>query len=201
LINNAGGIRNWYTTTPEGYETQFALNHLAGFLLTHRMLPCLKRGDGRVILTGSGSHKYMKMRWNDVMFEKRYRCLMAYKQSKVAGMLFAAEFNRRYTGEGLRAYVVDPGLVNTDIGSKNTSGFISWFWHKRQKHGVAPKVSAQTYAYLCKKTPEPEALYYYQCKPAKYSRYVDNETDAKRLFELSERLCGIAFGESGGEKK
>jgi NAD(P)-dependent dehydrogenase (short-subunit alcohol dehydrogenase family) len=112
LVSNAGTVRSWYATTEEGYEQQFALNHLAGFLLTRELMPFLKEGS-RIILTGSRSHKWMKIRWNDIMFQRRYSCLFAYKQSKLCNMLFAAEFNRRFAGHGLRAYVADPGLVDT----------------------------------------------------------------------------------------
>ena len=195
LINNAGDVRNWYTTTREGYETQFALNHLAGFLLTYRLLPYLQRAGGKMMLTGSDSHKNMKIRWSNIMFKKRYSTLMAYKQSKLAGMMFAKHFNETQSETGVRAYVVDPGLVNTDIGSKGTSGFVSWFWSKRAKHGVHPSVSAQTYAYLCTE-PSPQGLYYHRCEPRKYSKYVDNAAESKRLWDLSERLCEIDYTEA-----
>ena len=195
LVNNAGGISAWYTTTPEGYETQFALNHLAGFLLTHRLLPMLLASEGRVILTGSGSHKYMRMHWKDIMYEKRYHVLLAYKQSKLAGMLFAGELNRRFAGRGVRAYVVDPGLVNTGIGSKNSAGITAWFWEKRRKHGTAPEVPAETYVFLAEEMPAPMGLYYHNCREQKYSRQAKNEADAQRLFALSEKLCGITFGQ------
>ncbi len=195
LINNAGGVRGWYTTTPEGYEMQFALNHLAGFLLTHRLWPQLKADCGRVMMTGSNSHKMMRMHWDDVMYKRHYSCLLAYKQSKLCNMLFAAELNRRQSS--VRAYVVDPGLVNTDIGGKETGGIIGAFWNLRRKSGVEPEVPAQTYAYLCSRQPAPTELYYHDCQPAKYSKRADDAEDAKRLFELSEQLCGIRFG--GGE--
>ena len=195
LINNAGGVRSWYETTPEGYELQFALNHLAGFLLTCRLMPYLQRQSGRVIFTGSGSHKYMKVHWDDIMFQKRYSCLMAYKQSKLCNMLFAAELNRRYSGSGLRAYVVDPGLVRTEIGRKQTAGIVNRFWTVRSRRGTAPDVPAETYAYLCDAQPAPDGLYYYQCNARRYSRHADNVNDAQRLFELSEQLCGIKYGE------
>ena len=195
LVNNAGGISAWYITTPEGYETQFALNHLAGFLMTHRLMPLLLAAGGRVILTGSGSHKYMRMHWKDIMFEKRYHVLLAYKQSKLAGMLFAAELNRRFTSRGVRTYVVDPGLVNTGIGSKNSAGIVAWFWEKRRKHGAAPQVPAQTYVFLAEETPAPTGLYYRGRCERKYSRQAKNEADAQRLFALSEKLCGITFGQ------
>ena len=51
LINNAGCARSRYMTTEDGYEQQFALNHLAGFRLTHELLPYLLKEGGRVIMT------------------------------------------------------------------------------------------------------------------------------------------------------
>ena len=195
LISNAGGVRSWYTTTADGYEMQFALNHLAGFLLALRLWPRLKKADGRVILTGSNSHKMMRMHWKDIMFQRRYSCLMAYKQSKLCNMLFAAELNRRQSA--VKAYVVDPGLVNTDIGSKDTGGLVGAFWKLRRRGGVGPEVPAQTYAFLCSRQPAPEGLYYHNCRPVAYSKRADDVADATMLFELSERLCGVKFG--GGE--
>ena len=194
LVNNAGGVRDWYTTTNEGYETQFALNHLAGFLLTYLMMPRLEKAKGKMILTGSDSHKYMNMRWDDIMFKKHYSCLYAYKQSKLSNLLFAKEFNKRLAGSGVKAYVVDPGLVKTDIGIKGTSGIVSWFWSRRSKHGADPSVSAQTYAYISNE-PNLSGMYYYRCEQKKYHKNVDKQ-DAARLWELSEKLCGIDYSEA-----
>jgi len=194
LINNAGCVRSWYTTTEEGYEQQFALNHLAGFLLTYRLLSHLKRAGGRVLMTGSESHKNLRIRWNDVMLSGGYNPLTAYKQSKLSNMLFAKALNDRYLAEGLRAYVVDPGLVCTDIGNKNTGGLVDFIWKLRKKHGVSPSIPAKTYGYLIDTDPAPEELYYYLCKPNSYSRQVTRE-NADRLIELSERLCGVRFPE------
>jgi len=199
LINNAGGVRSGYTTTADGYELQFALNHLAGFLLTYRLWENLKKAKGRVIFTGSNSHKKTRMHWSDVMYSKHYSCLMAYKQSKLCNMLLAKEINRRFEDSGVKAYVVDPGLVNTSIGNKQTGGIVSAFWSVRRKHGDLPEYTAQTYVYLCNQMPAPYWLYYHACKPANYDKRVDNEQDAQRLFELSEQLCGIRF--DGGDVK
>ena len=192
LISNAGCVRSWYTTTEEGYEQQFALNHLAGFLLTQQLLPFLKRANGRVILTGSGSHKHMRMRWKDVMFSNGYNPLLAYKQSKLCNMLFARGLNNRYFADGIHAYVVDPGLVCTDIGNKNTGALVNWIWKLRKKHGVCADVPAKTYVHLIEAEPAPQDLYFYLCKPNRYSRQVTKE-NADRLFALSERLCGITY--------
>ncbi|SHI16156.1 NAD(P)-dependent dehydrogenase, short-chain alcohol dehydrogenase family [Sporobacter termitidis DSM 10068] len=192
LVNNAGCVRNWYMTTPEGYEHQLALNHLAGFLLTHELLPNLLEG-GRVVMTSSGSHRMMRMHWQDVMYERRYRPLMAYKQSKLCNMLFAYGLNDRYAGLGLRAYGVDPGLVRTEIGSKNTGGLVGFVWARRKKHGVDPSVPAEIYARLIGAETAPDGLCHDIRGPRAASRQVGRR-NAERLFELSEKLCGIKFG-------
>ncbi len=188
LINNVGGVRSMYTTTEEGYEQQFALNHLAGFMLTNKLLPLIEKAHGRVIMTGSNSHKGIKMHWEDPMLKKGYNPLTAYKQSKLCNILFAKGLNDR----GVRAYTVDPGLVNTDIGNKQTGSLVNFIWSLRKKHGVAPEIPAETYLFLCEQERTPEGLYYYLCRERKFSGEVTSE-NAGRLFALSEKLCGISY--------
>lgn len=156
------------------------------------MLPYLKP-CGRIIFTGSNSHKLMKINWKDIMFKKHYNPLLAYKQSKLCNILFAYELNNRYRRDGIKAYVVDPGLVNTDIGNKNSGFIVNLVWAKRKKHGVSADVPATTYAWLCEH-PEADGLYYHICSEANYSRQVNAE-NAARLFKISERLCAIEYGE------
>ena len=184
--------RSWYTTTEEGYEQQFALNYLAGFLLTYKLLPFLQKANGRVMMTGSESHKGIKVHWDDVMLRRGYNPLTAYKQSKLCNILFAKGLNDRYASKEIRAHVVDPGLVNTDIGNKQTGGLVNIIWAMRKKHGVSPEIPAKTFAFLCKQEPAPDGLYYYLCQESKYSKQVTSE-NADKLFELSERLCGIKY--------
>ena len=190
LINNAGCVKSWYTTTEEGYEQQFALNYLAGFLLTHKLLPFLQKANGRVIMTGSKSHKGIKVHWDDVMLRKGYHPLTAYKQSKLCNTLFAQGLKDRYAALGVQAYVVDPGLVKTDIGNKQTGGLVNFIWSLRKKQGVSPEIPAKTYAFLCNQDPAPQGLYYYLCRGKKYSKQVTTE-NADKLFALSAQLCGI----------
>ena len=192
LINNAGGVRSWYQTTEEGYEQQFALNHLAGFLLTYRLLPYIEMAQGRVIMTCSNSHKGIKIHWDDPMLKKGYNPLTAYKQSKLCNILFAKALNDRYMSSGVHAYAVDPGLVNTDIGNKQTGGLVNYIWTLRKKHGVPPEIPAATYVYLCEQETAPEGLNYYLCRERKFSAEVTAQ-NADRLFALSERLCGISY--------
>jgi NAD(P)-dependent dehydrogenase (short-subunit alcohol dehydrogenase family) len=195
LVNNAGCVRSWYMTTGEGYEQQFALNHLSGFLLTHELFVNLINGGGCILFTSSGSHKMMKMNWQDLMFQKRYRPLYVYKQSKLCNMLSAYELNDRYAGQGIHAYGIDPGLVNTEIGNKNTGKLTDFVWKRRSKHGVDPSVPAKIYAELINSESKAEGLYYGISGLMKHSGEV-HKSNAKRLFETSEKLCKIRFGVS-----
>ncbi|MBN1311451.1 MAG: SDR family oxidoreductase [Anaerolineae bacterium] len=195
LVNNAGTVSSWYAATEDGYELQFAVNHLAPFLLTHELMPLLRRAPAaRVITVSSGSHYGTKMHWTDVMYRRRYSCLAAYKQSKLANVLFTAELNRRL-GEGahVRAYAVDPGLVNTEIGLKGTGGIERWVWQWRQGGGVSPAQGAATVIFLASEPllEHPDEIYWKDCRPVQPSRYVRRPEEAARLWSLSERLCGM----------
>ncbi|MEA4812583.1 MAG: SDR family NAD(P)-dependent oxidoreductase [Anaerolineaceae bacterium] len=192
LINNAGCVRSWYTTTEDGYEQQFSLNHLAGFLLTYKLFPFLQKAKGRVIMTGSQSHHGIKIHWDDLMFRRVYNLLLAYKQSKLCNLLFAKALNDRFASKGVRAYVVDPGLVKTDIGNKQTGILVNLVWSMRKHMGVPANIPAKTYAYLCNEANAADSLNYFLCKKRSISKQVTPE-NAKRLFDLSERLCGISY--------
>lgn len=193
LINNAGCARGRYMTTEDGYEQQFALNYLCGYLLTRELLPQLLRAGGRVMMTASRSHFGARVRWDDVMQSRGYNPLTAYKQSKLCDVLLARGLNDRYAARGLRAYAVDPGLVRTEIGNK-AGGAVGLVWSLRKRHGVSPETPARTYAFLCEPERHPAGLYYYRCMERACSREVSRE-NADRLFALSERLCGPADGE------
>jgi NAD(P)-dependent dehydrogenase (short-subunit alcohol dehydrogenase family) len=195
LVNNAGSVTSWYTLTEDGYEQQFAVNHLAPFLLTHFLLPYLKRApDGRVLTVSSGSHHNTRMHWRDVMLSRHYGTLKAYKQSKLANVLFTYELNRRLGPDSsVKAYAVDPGLVNTHIGEKGTSGFVSWFWSRRSKRGNSPEIAAETIVYLAcrRQIPYHDEWYWKECHPIPSSRYSRKKEPAERLWELSSELCGL----------
>jgi retinol dehydrogenase-12 len=202
LINNAGTVSTWYLATEDGYETQFAVNYLASFLLTQELLPMLRKSrSARVITTSSGSHYRTRMRWHDVMFRNGYNCLSAYKQSKLANMIFTNELNRRLEpASGIRAYAVDPGLVDTAIGEKGTTGIVRWFWRIRRRGGISPEKAAATIVHLATSPSleDPGASYWKECRPERPSPYAEREDVMQRLWEMSERLCGLVRSPQGG---
>lgn len=194
LINNAGCVRSWYSTNTNGYEQQFAVNHLAAFRLTYHLLPSLVKTKGRILITSSRSHQKAKINWEDIMFEKHYHPLKVYKQSKLANVLFAYSLNLRYQDLGINTYAVDPGLVNTKIGLKDTGGLVSFIWNLRRKSGDNPEVPAKTYLYLLNQEVAPEGLYFLNSKSISYNAFVNKE-NADRLFKISEKLTDIRYGD------
>ncbi len=189
LVNNAGCVRSWYMTSDEGYEQQFALNHLAGFLLARELMPELQKAGGRVLFTGSNSHRGTRMRWGDLMLQKGYNPLFAYKQSKLCNLLTALALGERYNRDGVSFCCVDPGLVDTGIGCKRTGWLVNLVWEYRRRRGRPPEMAAATYAYLLNGHEPPRALYYRDCRPEGYSREV-NAKNAERLYRVSLKLCG-----------
>lgn len=116
LINNAG-----YPAPAEivrdarGYEAQFATNHLGHFQLTLGLRPALRAAGGaRVVNTTSGAQRMSDILWDDPNFTGGgYDAGLAYAQSKTANVLFTVELDRRWSGDGIRAFAAHPGVIAT----------------------------------------------------------------------------------------
>jgi retinol dehydrogenase 12 len=195
LVNNAGTFTWWMTLTADGIETQWALNHLAPFLLTLELLPLLEKAPaGRVVTVSSDSHRAGRMNWNDLQLRRCYNGLLAYQNTKLANVLFTTGLRRRLSQESrVRAFAADPGLVNTYIGGKGTPSFIQWFWKLRSAGGVEPEVPARAIAWLMTESSLQSAdqLYWKDHRPIKPSAYGINTVDAERLWEISSQQVGM----------
>ena len=92
LVNNAGAFTYWLALTPEGFETQWAVNYLAPFLLTNELLPLLQAApSARIVTVSSESHYNTRLNWTDIQLRRHYNGLLAYKQTKLADVLFTAD--------------------------------------------------------------------------------------------------------------
>jgi NAD(P)-dependent dehydrogenase (short-subunit alcohol dehydrogenase family) len=195
LINNAAMVSTWRMVTEEGYEKQFAVNHLAGFLMTRELLPYLERGNpGRVITVSSGSHRHTAINWQDPMLSRGYTTLRAYRQSKLANVLFCREFNRRHeVDSGVRAYAFDPGLVRTDIGLKSSTGIeqLVWRLRSRSRAAVDPDIPAKHLAALAVDATVEDAHAWYRIgdRAGEPDRAGLDPVSGSRLWVLSEQLC------------
>lgn len=195
LVNNAGAFTFWQTLTSEGFEMQWAVNHLSHFLLTNELLPLLTRtSHSRIVTVSSGSHYGTRLNWNDLQLLRNYNPLRAYKQTKLANVIFTAELNRRL-GENscVRAFAADPGLVDTDIGSKSDSGLARWIWSLRRRGGVDPPKSASGIVRLLLDpvVEQEDAVYWKHGSPKKPNPYALDPDVGWRLWELSARMCEV----------
>lgn len=115
LINNAAIGCN-RSLTVDGYEIQFATNHLGHFLLTNLLLDRLRSSaPSRIVIVSSTAHAKATISRDDLMSEKTYGALQVYSQTKLANMLFCRELSKRLAGTNVTVNSLHPGLVNTEI--------------------------------------------------------------------------------------
>ena len=116
LINNAGvmALPDLQLTT-EGWEMQFATNHLGHFALAFGLHAALAAaGDARIVSLSSVGHQRSPVIFDDLNFTSRpYDLGLAYGQSKTANVLFAVEATRRWGNDGITANAVHPGNIAT----------------------------------------------------------------------------------------
>jgi NAD(P)-dependent dehydrogenase (short-subunit alcohol dehydrogenase family) len=117
LLNNAGVMALPEQHTPDGWEMQFAINHLGHFYLTLGLLPALTAAHGaRVVVVSSSAHQNSPVVFDDIHFRRRaYTPISAYGQSKTANILFAVEANRRWADRGITANALMPGAIPTRL--------------------------------------------------------------------------------------
>ncbi|MGV9544391.1 SDR family NAD(P)-dependent oxidoreductase [Nocardia beijingensis] len=117
LINNAGVMASPLLRTPQGWEMQFATNHLGHFALAtglHRALAAA--GTSRVVSVSSSAHHRSPVVFDDIHFERRpYDPWSAYGQSKTANVLFAVEATRRWAEDGITVNALMPGGIRTNL--------------------------------------------------------------------------------------
>ena len=118
LVDNAGVMANPETRTAEGWEMQFATNHLGHFALTVGLHDALAAaGHSRVVVLSSVGHVNGPVRFEDLYFTKEpYDPWLAYAQSKTANILFAVEAGKRWAKDGIAVNALNPGRIwNTNL--------------------------------------------------------------------------------------
>lgn len=200
LINNAGVMIPPFALTEDGFELQFGCNHLGHFALTGRLVDLLEATPGaRVVNVASLAHRYGAMDFDNLNAEKGYDKLKSYGQSKLANLLFTFELQRRLerAGSGLMATAAHPGWTGTDL--QRHSAFImlaNRFFAQTPSTGALPTLRAAT-------DPEaaggdyygPRGFYEMRGYPTKVETTpaAKNQDDARRLWQVSEELTGVAF--------
>ena len=120
LVNNAGLVSLARRESADGVELTFAVNYLAMFQLTLRLLPrLLESAPARIVNVSSDTHRIARLDLDDLELRSRYGMMRAYGRSKLAIVLFTRELARRLAGTGVTCNAVDPGPVASGIGSDN----------------------------------------------------------------------------------
>ncbi|XP_059222321.1 retinol dehydrogenase 13-like, partial [Stomoxys calcitrans] len=123
LINNAGIMGTPYQLTEDGYEQQFAVNHLGHFLLTNLLLDMLKASaPSRIVVVSSVAYRVGQIQKDDINSEKSYGFFKAYGQSKLANILFTRKLAAmlKNSNDKVDVNCLHPGSVQSEITRNNT---------------------------------------------------------------------------------
>ncbi|MEJ7871019.1 MAG: SDR family oxidoreductase [Rubrobacteraceae bacterium] len=193
LVNNAGLVISERTETPDGMEAQFAINHLAPFLLTNLLLDLLESSTpSRIVTVSSEGHRWGKVDLDDLQSRKRYRGFPVYGMTKLANIMFTYELAERLSGTGVTANCLHPGGVSTNFGSNN-SGVLTLLFRAFKPFMRTPEQGADTVIYLAS-SPDVEGMtgkYLADRKIKVASNAAYDEGLQKRLWEKSEELTGL----------
>jgi len=217
LINNAGIMWVPLRRDNRGIETQLAVNYLAEFQLTTRLWNALKKTEGaRVINVSSQGHQFAPFSFDDPNFEHReYETLQAYGQSKTAVNLFSLELDNRAKAFGVRVYSVHPGsIAGTELAREAPLELFVKMGFCDEKGNMLPEVAASlktipqgaSTTIWCATSPLLANIGGVYCEDADIAElsfskeiyagvkpYSLDETNAKKLWLLSEKLTGITF--------
>ena len=197
LFNNAGVVQLGRSTTADGLETTFAVNHIGTFLLTTLLLERLRASaPARVVCTASDAHKFSggSLDFDDLQSESGYSTFGAYGRSKLCNILFTAELGRREreAGSGVSAYCFHPGFVGSDF-AKNNGVIARIIMTLGTPFARTSEKGAETGVYLCTSPDVADQTGGYYCdmkshQPGAGARKADV---AERLWKASETLTGI----------
>jgi NAD(P)-dependent dehydrogenase (short-subunit alcohol dehydrogenase family) len=203
LINNAGIMVPPYGRTAQGFETQIGVNHLGHFALTGLLLELLlQTPQSRVVTVSSGAHRFGQIDFEDLHWERRaYKANPAYGQSKLANLLFTYELQRKLAAAGRSTIAVaaHPGWTETNLQRHSgVASFLNPFFAQSQPMGALPTLRAAT-------DPSVRGGDYFGpdgfMEMRGYPKKVEsnersyNEAVAARLWQVSEELTGVSFGD------
>jgi NAD(P)-dependent dehydrogenase (short-subunit alcohol dehydrogenase family) len=211
LVNNAGVMAMPLRRTADGFELQFATNHLGHYALTGLLLPVLLRAKApRVVTVSSNGHRMGRNDWSDPNWERRrYVKWLAYGQSKLANLLFTRELARRAheAGSPLVAVAAHPGnsathllAASTDAsGSRLVGRMMNWgnqLIAQPDSAGALPQLYAATMPDVIPgEYFGPDRLFQLRGHPTRVgpSAAARDDEAARRLWQLSEELTGVTY--------
>lgn len=192
LVNNAGGMFGHRTTSADGLEMTFALNHMGYFHLSHLLLPAIRAAaPARIVNVASDAHFGVSLDFEDLQSERSYRRLRAYKRSKLANVYFTYDLAGRLEGSGVTVNALHPGFVATDIGVRNRL-LPRLLWSLATLAAIDVEAGAKTSVYLAMSPDVANVTgkYFDKCRTKPSSPVSYDEAAARRLWAISAELCG-----------
>lgn len=210
LLNNAGVMQTPRLKTVDGFELQFGTNHLGHFTLTGLLIDLLRKTeDSRVVTMSSNTHRMGTLNFDDLMLENGYSRNKAYSNSKLANLLFAYELQRRLEKDigSTISLAAHPGYSNTNLQQSGPSlGNRRFFYlfYKLTDRLIAQSAEKGALSILCAATDPnvkggdyigPGKFFQFRGHPKKVrsNKRSYDEDDAKKLWEISEKLTGIKY--------
>ena len=217
LINNAGIMWVPLRRDARGIESQLATNYLAIFQLTAGLWPALKKADGaRVVNVSSQGHQFAPFDFEDPNFLHRdYETLQGYGQSKTAVNLFSVELDNRAKAFGVRAYSLHPGAIGgTELAREAPLELFQKMGLADEDGTIFPEVLASlktipqgaATTVWCAVSPQLNDIGGVYCEDVEIASiasgdgitagvkpYSIDESNAKRLWKLTEEMTGIHF--------
>jgi retinol dehydrogenase 12 len=193
LINNAGMIAPRRIVTVDGFESTFAVNHLAPFVLSLTLLDLLRaNAPARIVNVNSDSHLGATLDFDDLGGENRFWPPRAYGQSKLANMLFTAELAHRVDPRSVTVNALHPGLVNTDFGE--VGGVVGFGWFFIRRSGIAPEEGARTPVYCVSSSDiaDVSGAYFRRCRSVPPDPRVADAELRQRLWDVSEAMLQVS---------
>jgi NAD(P)-dependent dehydrogenase (short-subunit alcohol dehydrogenase family) len=203
LINNAGVMIPPLSRTEDGFELQFGTNHLGHFALTNLLLPHITAA-GRVVTVSSGAHRVGRIDFSDLNWEhRRYRPWRAYGQSKLANLLFTGELQRRLAAAGspVLSMAAHPGYAATNLQAHAGNRAFRFAMQELGNRLLAQDAADGALPTLYVATQDLPGNTYAGPKnglrgapaPCSRSRAANDTETARRLWQVSETLTGVAF--------
>ena len=191
LVNNAGVFPPVLRLTADGFEEQIGVNHLGHFLLTSLLLErLLASAPARVVTVSSMMHAGGKIDFASFRAPEKYDAMAAYRQSKLANVLFANELARRTAGKRVTSNSLHPGGVATEIARDAPW----WMRAGMRVVGMSPEKGART-SVLLASAPELESTtgkYFVSGREKEPSALALDRALAERLWDESAKLVGVA---------
>lgn len=191
LINNAGVWDFHRRRSRDGIENILATNFLAPFLMTNLLLDTLKRSRPSRIINVSSRLHGGRINFDDIEFKGSFPGMKAYRQSKLALILFTRLLAKRLAGTGVTVNCLHPGLVATGL-ARDASPTLRFFF---RMFGKSPRKGAETIIYLAS-SPEAGKItgeFFGRMKVARASKESHDMKMAERLWEVGERYTGSIF--------